>query len=434
MHTDKIGLLLILFAVSWLSCKKSSSPPGPSGPSGPTPPAAPTIATVAPDSGAFNTVVVITGTNFSSTTTQDIVSFNGVAATVNSATATQLNVVVPKGAGTGIVKVTVASQAVSGPVFNYLFTYTVSTLAGGTRGDVDGTGSAAEFYNPWGLAIDTAGNLVLADATNNKIKLITPAGVVTTISGGGPTKFGHTDGPAGTASFFGPTGVAVDAGNNIFVADVNNYRVREISAGGSVSTIAGSTPGHTDGAPGAALFFSPSNLTLDASGNIYLADASYVRVISSGSVSTLFNVATYSSTINGFEGIVYGQNNNLILVSDGLYVYNLSTAGAFSTLAGNGSYIFEDGAADSASFNDASGVAMDVKGNIFVADQIHNMIRMITPAGRVSTIAGSGMLGDSDGSALSASFYYPEGVAVDKKGNIYVAEPYSNRIRKISAE
>lgn len=430
--------LSIAAALAWLGCGKSggSAPTGPTIPTGPTPPSAPGIASLAPDSGAFNTTVLISGSNFSATASQDIVSFNGVNASVTAATATLLTVTVPKGAGTGNVKVTVGTQTSSGALFTYLYTYTVSTFAGGMPGDKDATGTAAEFNDPFGIAVDTAGNVIVADAGNSKIKMVTPGGVASTIAGGSKPGGGFKDGPAGTALFLVPTGVAVDAQNNILVADPFNYKVREIStATGIVSTVAGSTVGEKDAVDTAAQFDSPSSLALDAAGKIYVTDAHYIRVISGGSVSTLYDGKNYSSIFGSFVAAAAGQNNNLILTDENGYdIYNLTMAGVFSVLAGKSSPQFQDGPVASAYFDGARGIALDAKGNIIVADEINQRIRMITPGGTVSTIAGSGVAGDLDMAGTAAEFNYPLDVAIDKKGNIYVLEPMSNRIRKITIE
>ena len=142
-----------------------AGPTGPTGPTTPTTPTTPTITAVSPDTGAYNTTVTITGTNFSTTTTSDIVSFNGNPATVSAASATQLTVTVPKGAGTGTIKLTIGSNTITGPAFNYLYTYAVQHAR-----------LLRRFNDPFGIAVDTAGNVIVADDGNNQIKMVTPAG------------------------------------------------------------------------------------------------------------------------------------------------------------------------------------------------------------------------------------------------------------------
>jgi hypothetical protein len=352
-------------------------------------------------------------------------------ATVTSASATQLTVTVPQGAGTGAVKVTVTGNTVTGPVFTYLYTYTVSTLAGGTKGDVDATGTSAEFNYPYGIAVDTSGNIIVADAFNNKIRKVTPAGVVTTVAGTGAP--GFKDGPAGSALFLSPPAVAVDGNNNIYVGDNDNYKVRMISPNGIVSTIAGSAVGQSNGPDSTAKFYGPTWMAIDAKNNIYVCDAHYIRTISGGSVGTLYDGKSYTSTLNSFTSIALAPNGNLVLLDDyGANIFSLTTSGSFSVLAGNGILAYLDGPASAASFSSASGLCVDAAGNILVADAANQRIRMISPTGVVSTIAGSGTAGDSDAAGTSAQFYYPHGVAVDNKtGNIYVLEPMTNRIRKI---
>jgi len=422
-----ICLFTICAAFTWMGCKKTSSGSGGGGGGG----SAPTISSVVPDTAAFGAVVAINGTNFTSSA---IVTFNGVTATINSESATQISVLVPKGAGTGAVDVKVGTQTAIGPDFYYLYSYTVSTLAGGTRGSMDGTGSAAQFYDPYGLAVDTSGNIIVGDDLNYKVRKITPAGVVTTVAGSGAP--GFLDGAAASALFLSPVSVAVDPMNNILVGDAFNYRIREISTAGIVTTIAGSTVGETNGPVATALFDSPTWVEEDASGNIYVCDAHYIRVISGGSVSTLYDGHTYSSTLNDFTSVAVGQNSNLILLDDfGADVFSLTTAGTFSVLAGSGINQYLDGPATTASFAIAKGVALDANGNILVADQANQRIRLISPAGIVSTIAGNGTAADLDGTGTAAEFFNPQCIAVDhKSGNIYVSEPESNRIRMITVE
>jgi hypothetical protein len=419
---------IAIFAILVLTvtgCKKSgspSSPTGPTGPTGPTAPTTPTITTVAPDTGAYNTTVTITGTNFSTTTSDDIVTFNGTSATVSAATTTQLTVAVPQGAGTGVIKLTIGSNMITGPTFTYIYTYTVSTLA-----------AAVGFNDPYGIAVDTAGNVIVADDENNQIKMVTPAGVVTTLAGSGTP--GFMNGAVATAKFLDPPAVAVDPMNNIFVGDAFNYKIREITSG-SVSTFAGTTVGESNGAVATAQFDSPTWLAIDASENVFVCDAHYIREVSGGSVSTLYDGYNYSSTLVSFTAIALKPADTLVLLDNvGTNVFQLTPGGTFTVLAGTGSPGYYDAPAASAQFSSATGIAVDAHGNILVADEANQRIRMISPAGMVSTIAGSGTAVDKDGNGTAAGFYYPLGIAVDKKsGNIYVLEPMSMSIRMITVK
>jgi|HubBroStandDraft_2_1064218.scaffolds.fasta_scaffold06067_5 hypothetical protein len=422
-----IGIFLFLLSLVATDCHKSGSPSGPSGPTGPTGPtgpSTPTITSVSPDSGAYNTTVTIIGTNFSTTTSDDIVSFNGAAATVSAATATQLTVTVPTGAGTGVIKLTIGSNTITGPTFTYLYTYTVSTLVPGTP---------AQFNDPYGIAVDTAGNVIVADDEDNQIKMVTPAGVVTTVAGSGAP--GFMNGAVATAKFLDPPAVAVDPMDNIFVGDAFNYKIREISSG-TVSTFAGTTVGESNGAVATAQFDSPTWLAIDASENVFVCDAHYVREVSGGSVSTLYDGYNYSSTLVSFTGIALKPADTLVLLDNvGANVFQLTPGGTFTLLAGTGSPGYYDAPAALAQFSSATGIAIDAHGNVLVADEANQRIRMISPAGMVSTIAGSGTAVDKDGNGTAAGFDYPLGIAVDlKTGNIYVLEPMSNSIRMITVK
>jgi serine/threonine protein kinase, bacterial len=414
-----IALCAMIFFIA--SCSKSGSSSGPSGPTGPTGPTAPTITSVSPDSGVFNTTVTITGTNFSTTTSSDLVTFNGTSATVSAATATQLTATVPKGSGTGAIKLTIGATTVTGPTFTYLYTYAVSTFA------------ATGFNDPYGIAVDTAGNVIVADDGDNQIKMVTPAGVVSTVAGSGSP--GFMNGAAATAEFLDPPAVTVDPMDNIFVGDAFNYKIREITSG-SVSTFAGTTVGESNGAVATAQFDSPTWLAIDGSENVFVCDAHYIREVSGGSVSTLYDGHTYSSQLVSFTAIALKAADTLVLLDDlGANVFQLTPSGTFTVLAGTGSLGYFDAPAASAQFSSATGIAIDAKDNILVADEANQRIRLISPAGFVSTIAGSGAAADVDSTGTSAEFYYPHGIAVDKKsGNIYVLEPMSNRIRKITVE
>jgi sugar lactone lactonase YvrE len=264
------------------------------------------------------------------------------------------------------------------------FSQEVTTFAGsGSYGDTDGTGAAASFRFPHGVAIDAVGNVYVADRNNYKIRKITPMGEVSTLAGSG--SLGNADGLGTAASFNYPTGIAIDATGNLYVADSENHKIRKITPAGVVSTLAGSgLPGNTNGTGTSASFKAPLGVTVDAAGNVYVADS---------------------------------QNHK---------IRKITPAGVVSTFAGSGGAGSTDGAGSVASFNLPAGVAVDASGNVFVADLYNHKIRKITPTGAVSGFAGSGSLGSTDGIGVAASFHYPHGVAVNASGVVYVAGYYDN--------
>ena len=273
---------------------------------------------------------------------------------------------------------------------DYSSAYVISTLAGsGAEGSADGTGTAASFRLPFGVAVDADGNVFVADTDNHKIRKISPAGEVTTFAGSGFR--GSADGTGAAASFHFPTGVAVDAGGDVFVADGFNHKIRKISPAGEVTTFAGSgSRGSADGTGGAASFDDPSGVAVGAGGNLYVADSQNCKI------------------------------------------RKISPAGVVTTLAGSGAVGSTDGAGAAARFRYPCGVAVDAGGNVFVADQHNHKIRKVSPAGVVTTLAGSVDEGDADGTGAAASFRYPTGVAVDAGGNVFVADYGNFLIRKIS--
>jgi sugar lactone lactonase YvrE len=269
-------------------------------------------------------------------------------------------------------------------------TSSVSTFAGsGIQGSANGTGINASFYQPTGVAADASGNIYVADFRNNLIRKISPAGLVTTIAGSGTQ--GSANGTGVYASFYQPTSVAADASGDVYVADDENHLVREISPAGVVTTLAGSgVQGSADGTGIAASFSYPQGVAVDAAGNVYVAD--------------------------------YGNN----------MVRKITPAGIVTTLAGSGTPGSTNGISTVALFNEPTGVAVDAAGNVYVADYGNNLIREITSAGVVTTLAGSGTPGSVNGTGATAAFNQPTGVAVDAAGNVYVADYGSNLIREIS--
>jgi sugar lactone lactonase YvrE len=269
---------------------------------------------------------------------------------------------------------------------------TTTTFAGNVDATslTNGTGPGATFFLPTGIVCDASGNIYVADAGNNMIRKITPAGVVSTLAGT-PTK-GFKDGTGLGAAFEYPAAVAVDANGNVYVADQGNNLIRKVTSAGVVTTLAGTrAAGAANGAGASATFYDVIGVAVDASGNVYVSD----------------------------------QGNNLIR--------KITPGGIVSTFAGSGATGSADGTGTAASFNTPAGITIDASGNLYVADEFNQKIRKITPAGVVTTVAGSGAVGNTNGPAAAATFNYPAGVAIDANGIIYVADHSNNIIRAISS-
>jgi sugar lactone lactonase YvrE len=337
-----------------------------------------------------------------------------------------------------------------------------STLAGGTYGFADGIGGSAKFNRPKGIAIDAAANLYVADSGNYRIRKITPAGEVSTLAG---DERGFADGIGINAKFAHPSGIAIDAAGHLYVADsahialassnsANNDRIRKITPAGEVSTLAGGKVGFADGVGSDARFNEPVGIAIDAAGNLYVADTrndSIRKITPAGEVSTLAGGWTgFAGGWSGFAGEWSGFADGVgrdarfrsphgiaIDAAGNLYVADawnhrirkITPAGEVSTLAGSEKG-FADGVGSDAKFYWPSGIAIDAAGNLYVADYRNHRIRKITPAGEVSTLAGSEE-GFADGVGSDARFRLPEGIAIDAAGNLYVADSGNNRIRKI---
>jgi sugar lactone lactonase YvrE len=410
--------------------------------------AVPAITGFTPMEGSEGTTVTITGTNFSTVISENIVMFNGEAASVTGTTATTLTVTAPSGT-TGKITVQVGTQKTTSlDDFVYKPLVTVSTLAGsGIAGFADGTGTAAQFDRPYGVALDANGNVYVADGVNQRIRKITTGGAVSTLAGSGTA--GFADGIGATAQFRNPTGIAVDASGNVYVGDVTNNRIRKITPNGVVSTLAGDgTSGLADGTGTAAKFSSPSWLTVDAAGNVYVCDRenNCIRKITpDGVVSTLagdgaagtFGYVDGVGTAARFtqpQGITVDPAGNLYVVDYGNHrIRKVTSGGVVTTLAGS-SKGFADGIGIAAKFDYPLGIARDTEGNLYVADYNNQRIRKITPSGEVSTLAGSGTQGFVDGTGITAQFEGPFGVGIDVSGNLYVSDRLGHRIRKITIQ
>lgn len=318
---------------------------------------------------------------------------------------------------------------------------TISPADSAAADSIAALDSLPSFNQPSGIAADAAGNLYVADYGNNLIRKITPQGVVTTFAGSGYQ--GHIDASGVLASFNKPTGIAIDASGNLYIADSGNDLVRKISSAGAVTTIAGTdSAGYADGAGAAASFFSPLAVAVNSNGNIYVADAgnNLIRLITPGG-----NVSTFAGTYNTPSSMQISPFNNpsgiALDASGNIFVANyldhnileVNTQDSISTYAGSGLPGAANGAADAATFYFPNSVATDAAGDVYVSDGVNNLIRKITPDGIVSTLAGSGSAGAADSTGIAASFNDPAGLAVDAAGNVYVADAGNNLIRKITA-
>lgn len=327
----------------------------------------------------------------------------------------------------------------------------VTTLAGkaGTAGSSDGTGTAATFKGLYGVAVDSAGNVFVADAGNRAIRKITPAGVVTTFAGS-MSASGTSDGTGTAARFSEPRGISADSSGNLYVAEYSAHTIRKITSAGVVTTLAGSPPqpGSTDATGSAARFYYPSSAAADSNGNVYVADTAnntIRKITSAGVVTTLAGLAGRTSSVDGtgtaarFEDpyavAVDSSGNTYVADATDHTIRKVTAAGVVSTFAGAaGSYGSTDGTASAARFRGPQGIAVDSSGTVYVADTGNSVIRKITAAGVVSTFAGAaGSNGSSDGTATAARFSDPNGVAVDGSGNVYVADTSNNTIRKITS-
>ena len=324
----------------------------------------------------------------------------------------------------------------------------VTTLAGQTTaGSADGTGTGASFSQPHGVAvIPSSGDIVVVDRSNHRIRLVTPAGVVTTLAGSGIGQF--ADGTGAGASFNSPAGVAVIPSSGlIVVADTNNNRIRLVTyPGGVVTTLAGSSQGFADGTGAAASFNGPHGVAvIPSSGVIVVGDTANHRirlVTPAGVVSTLaggssqgFADGTGAGANFYFPlGVAVIPSSGMIVVADSNNnrIRLVTPAGVVTTLAGNASAAFANGTGPAASFSDPREVAVTSSGDIVVADGVNHRIRLVTPAGVVTTLAGSGSPAFANGTGALASFSQPRGVAVTPTGDVVVADTANNRIRLIT--
>jgi sugar lactone lactonase YvrE len=326
----------------------------------------------------------------------------------------------------------------------------VTTLAGSysSSGTNDGTGSAARFYHPYGVAADSAGNIYVADAANQTVRVVTSAGVVTTLAGW-PGISGTNDGVGATARFNDPRGVTVDSSGNVYVADWQNHLIRRVTSAGEVTTIAGSAgiQGCADGAGTAAQFMFPTGLTVDGETNVFIADTynhTIRKLTSVGVVTTLAGSLIQAGSVDStgsaarlyYPVSVAFDNTGIMYVGDmsNETIRKVTIGGGVTTLAGNVRVSgTNDGIGGAALFDWPSGVAVDRGGTLYVADMYNHTIRKMTSEGVVTTLAGlGGVSGSANGTGSAARFYWPFAVALDGSDNLIVADAGNDTIRKVT--
>ncbi|OFV96445.1 MAG: hypothetical protein A3H28_01925 [Acidobacteria bacterium RIFCSPLOWO2_02_FULL_61_28] len=332
----------------------------------------------------------------------------------------------------------------------------ISTVAGGSFGfsGDDGPAVGAAFNNPFSVVV-AFGNLYIADSNNGRIRKVGTDGIVTTIAGIGLTNFSGDGGPATIASLSQPQDLAVDGTGTLFIADQFNHRVRKVGATGTIATAAGTgTPAFSgDGglATSARLNF-PRGVAVDAAGNLYIADSTRIR-----KVNFLGNITTVAGGRGGFSGdggpataaalsnpydVALDQVGNLYIADrSNNRVRKVDLAGVITTVAGSGpvgntvgNFSGDGGPATNALLAIPEGIALDAAGNLYIADNGNSRIRKVTPDGIIITVAGGGSLSSERVPATSASLNSPKRVTVDLSGNLFIAETGNHRIRKVGPD
>ena len=373
----------------------------------------------------------------------------GVISTVAGGTTDQLNT--PFGVavdGLGIVYIADSGnnriRRLSGGVLT-----TVAGTGGAGFGGDGGAATAALLWQPRGVAVDAAGNLYIADRWNRRIRRVTPGGIISTVAGAGTMGFTGDGGSAVTAELGEPAAVAVDAAGTIYIADQSNQRIRRV-VGGVISTLAGNgTPAYRgDGGPASsASLYQPLGVCPGPGGTVYVADTSNfrVRVISAGGViSTLAGNGTpgwsgdgglaVNAQLFGPVGLAMdGAGNLYIADGENHRVRRVAPDGRVTTVAGSGGILYsgDGGPATAATLYRPSSLAVDAAGNLYIADTFNDRIRMVTPGGTITTVAGGGTSPADGVAATAARLLLPSAIAVDGSGILYLADA-SNRVRRVS--
>src|SRR5438093_5625658 len=336
---------------------------------------------------------------------------------------------------------------------------TLHWIAGNADGRADYSGDNgpaidAHLTGPAGLAIDGTGNLYIADSSNHRIRKVSPDGVITTVAGTGESGYGGEDGRAIDARLQSPTGIAVDGDGNLYIADGGNDRIRKVSPDGLIQTVAGKGISGNTGDGGLATearLIGVSDVALGKAGTLYIAEHYRIRrVTPDGRIDTVAGNGTSPSNPpnNGDGGratsdilddplrIALDSKGNLYISdSSKARVRKVNTDGIISTIAGDGTQAYggDGNLALNSQFHFPAGLATDDAGNLYIADSFNSRIRKLDNNGIITTVAGNGSVSFSgDGmSAREAQLAGPSAIAVDLRGNVYISDQYNRRIRKV---
>lgn len=302
---------------------------------------------------------------------------------------------------------------------------------------------------PEAIALDKNDNVFFTDISENIVlRLDATTGVLTLVAGNGTPGFSGDEGPAVSAQLDQPYGIAVDSAGDVYIADTNNHRIRKVS-GGVISTVAGSVGGFggDNGPAVSALLNVPRSIAVDAAGDLYIADSSNFRIrkISNGVITTVAGNGTKgfsgdngqatSAQLNSPSGVAIDGVGDLYIADSGNNRIRKVAGGVIATVAGNGNQDFsgDSGLASSAELNAPGGVAVDSAGNLYIVDVNNNRIRKVSN-GTITTVAGNGTQGPGgdSGQAAGAQLFLPEAIAVDSAGNLFIADDFNQRVRKVS--
>jgi hypothetical protein len=330
----------------------------------------------------------------------------------------------------------------------------ITTVAGKGIGD-GGAAANASLQQPHGMAVDTAGNLYFADYYDNRIRKVNTNGIITTIAGFGPAGYNGDKIQATNAYLNNPTGVALDVQGDVFIADYLNHRIRKMSAAGVITTVAGDgIAGYSGdgGAATAARLNEPHAIRVDTAGNLFIADRKNHCVRVANSIGTIITAAGNGTAGYGGDGgaaLAASLNNPFDVVLDAVgnifiadtgnnRIRKVTHNGIITTVAGNGvpAYAGDGGTATNACLHSPEGVALDSAGNLYIADEDNQRIRKVDVKGTITTVAGNGIGGYSGdgGAATNARLFYPKNVILDAHGNLFIADGFNNRIRKVNAQ